>query len=344
MINTAVIGYGYAGRAFHSYLVGLADGLNLYAIATRDAERREAARQKYANARIYQTIDEVIADNAVALVVLATPHDTHAELAIRAMDAGKHVVTDKIMAMNTAEADAMISASQLNNVMLSVFHNRRWDWDYLTVKKVIAAGLLGTPYLFQVAIMRYGRPGGWRSIKEHSGGILYDWPAHFVDQALQFVQAPVETVFCDIHYNPKWDIDIGNYANLIIKFQNDVRYQIEIGNLSKADKPRWYVVGDLGGLIKYGLDPQEGPMRDGNIDAAEEDPANYAKVWTEADGESRELVVESVRSTWKSYYQNISDVLNRGAELAVKPEEVRKTMQVYDAAMKSAETGETVHL
>ena len=129
MVNTAVIGYGYAGRAFHSYLASLADGLNLYAIATRDAERREAARQAYPNAQMYQTIDEVLADDAIDLVVLATPHDTHAELSIQAMDAGKHVVTDKIMAMNTAEADAMIAASQRNNVLLSVFHNRRWDWD-----------------------------------------------------------------------------------------------------------------------------------------------------------------------------------------------------------------------
>ena len=90
---------------------------------------------------MYQTIDEVIADDAVNLVVLATPHDTHAELSIKAMDAGKHVVTDKIMAMNAAEADAMIEASERNNVLLSVFHNRRWDWDYNTVKKIIDAGL-----------------------------------------------------------------------------------------------------------------------------------------------------------------------------------------------------------
>lgn len=342
MINTAVIGYGYAGRAFHSYLIGLEEGLNLYAIATRNAERREAAREAYPNAKMYQTIDEVIADDAIDLVVLATPHDTHAELAIKAMDAGKHLVTDKIMAMNTAEADAMIAAGERNDVMLSVFHNRRWDWDYLTVKKVIADGLLGTPYLFQVGIMRYGAPGGWRGIKKHSGGILYDWPAHFVDQALLFGDAPIDSVYCDIHYNTKWDTDIGNYGNLIIKFENDLRYQIEISNLSMAEKPRWYVVGDEGGLIKYGLDPQEGPMREGDIDSAEQDPANYAKVWTAAGGERRELVVESVRGSWKSYYKNIADVLNDGAELVVKPEEMRNVMQVYDAAMESAETGQTV--
>ena len=342
MINTAIIGYGYAGRCFHAYLVGLADGLNLYAIASRNAERCQAAAQDYPGVKIYETIDQAISDDNVDLVILATPHDTHAELAIKAMDAGKHLVTDKIMCMNAAEADAMIEASKRNNVLLSVFHNRRWDWDYLTIKKVVVDGLLGTPYLFQVAIMRYGPPRTWRGVKKQSGGILFDWPAHLIDQALQLVSVPVKTVFCDIHYDTRWDINIGNYANLLIKFENGVRYQIEISNLAKAEKPRWYVLGELGGLIKYGLDAQERPMVEGNIDAAEEDPANYAKVWTEAGGEQRELVIESVGGSWKSYYQNISDVLNKGAELIVKPEEVRHAMQIYDAAMRSSETGEAV--
>ena len=186
--------------------------------------------------------------------------------------------------------------------------------------------------------------GGGVASKVRVGGSFTTGPPHFVDQALQLVTAPVESVFCDIHYNTRWDTDIGNYGNLIIKFENDVRYQIEIGNLSKAEKPRWYIVGDLGGLIKYGLDPQEGPMREGNIDAAQQVPENYAKVWTEAGGENREIVVESVQTTWKSYYQNIADVLNKGAALVVKPEEIRKVMQVYDAAMQSSEIGETVRI
>ena len=344
MINTAVIGYGYAGKFFHSYLIGLAEGLNLYAITSRNPEGRQAAAQDYPDVKIYDTIDQVIEDINVDLVILATPHDTHAELAIKAMDAGKHLVTDKIMCMNVAEAEAMIEASRQNSVLLSVFHNRRWDWDYLTVRKVIEDGLLGTPYLFQAAIMRYGPPRGWRGIKKQSGGILFDWPAHFVDQALQLVSAPVETVFCDIHYDTRMETDIGNYANLLIKFANDVRYQIEVSNLAKVEKPRWYVLGDLGGLIKHGLDPQERPMVAGNIEAAEEEPSNYARVWTEADGKVRELVVESVRGSWKSYYQNISDVLNKGTELIIKPEEVKRTMLVYDAAMRSTETGEVVWL
>lgn len=344
MINAAVVGYGYSGRAFHTYLIGLAEGLRLYAISTRDPERQKRASADHPEARIYSDFDQVLADDQVQLVVLATPHNTHRGLAVRAMDAGKHVITDKVMCMNAREAEDMIAASQRNKVMLSVFHNRRWDWDYLTVRKVIDDGLLGKPYLFEAAILHYGRPRGWRAVKAQSGGILYDWPAHFVDQALQLVPAEAESVFCEAKYRDTWPIDIGNYAKLLIRFANDVLYQIEIGNLAAIDKPRWYVLGDQGALIKYGLDPQEGPMNARNIDAAEEDPAVRARVRTLVHGQMEELVVDSVRGTWKSYYQNISDVLNRGAELIVKPEQVYKAMRVFDAAMRSAEIGQVVRV
>jgi len=344
MIHTAVVGYGYAGKAFHTYLVDLAEGLTLYAISTRNPERQRAAAQDHPDARIYGDVDDLLCDDNVELVVLATPHDTHRDLAVRAMDVGKHVVTDKVMAMNAAEAADMIAASERNGVMLSVFQNRRWDWDYLTVKKAIADGLLGEPYLFEVGIMGYGKPRGWRASKARSGGILYDWPAHFLDQALQLVPAPVESVYCDIQYGDTWGIDIGSYAKLLMRFGNGVRYQVDISNLSLGKKPRWYVAGDLGTLVKYGLDPQEGPMREGDIDAAQEDPADRARVTTVVRGERQELVLDSVHGSWKSYYANISAVLNAGAELAVKPTEVIEVMKVYDAAMRSAESGQVVIL
>ena len=344
MVKTAVVGYGYAGRAFHSYLVSLAEGINLYAISTRDPERQTAARASYPKAKIYGSLDQVLADDSVDLVVLATPHYTHCELSVRAMDAGKHVVTDKVMAMNAPEAAEMIEASERNGVMLSVFQNRRWDWDYLTVKKVIRDGLLGEPYLFQAGIMNYRSPHGWRGVKAQSGGILYDWPAHFIDQALQLVPARVGSVYCHIADRGSWDTDIGNYAKLLIHFENDVLYEIEIANLAAMEKPRWYVAGNLGALVKHGLDPQEGPMREGDIDAAEELPEHRARVCTYVNGERETQVIDSVRGTWKSYYQNISDALNKRAELAVKPQQVYRVMQVYDGAMRSAETGQAVKL
>ena len=344
MINAAVVGYGYSGRAFHSYLIGLAEGLRLYAISTRDPERQKLASTYHPEARIYADFDQVLSDDQVHLVVLATPHNTHRDLAIRAMDAGKHVVTDKVMCMNAREAEEMIAAGRRNRVKLSVFHNRRWDWDYLTVRKAIADGLVGEPYLFEAGILSYRPPRGWRADQAQSGGILYDWPAHFVDQALQLVPVPVRSVFCEILSRDRWDTDIGNYAKLLIHFANGVLYQIEIGNLAAIGKPRWYVLGTLGALIKHGLDPQEAALRRGDLQAAQEDPAERARVVSFREGALHDRTLDSVRGSWLSYYENIAAVLDGRAELAVTPEQIYRVMLVYDAAVESAASGQVVRL
>lgn len=342
-MNVAIIGYGYAGKCFHAYLVSLAEGLTLHTIATRDPERRANAQKDYPNVRVVSSIEEVLADKEIDLVVVATPHYTHRDLAIQAMDAGRHVVVDKIVAMNAQEALEMAEAAKRNRVLFSVFHNRRWDWDYLTLRKAIADGLLGEPYLFESSIMRYGAPRGWRGVKAQSGGILYDWGAHLMDQALQLVPSKVESVYCQIQER-KWETDIGSYVQVNLNFENGVIYRVEVGNLSLYSRPRFQVFGDEGAFVKTGIDPQEPFMVRGNIDAAVEDPVHYARVWTNQGGERREIVLESVRGSWKSYYQNISDVLNKGAELLVTPEQMVRLMQVYDAAMTSAEYGVAIPL
>ena len=340
MINVGIVGYGFAGRRFHAYLISLTEGLRLYAIATRDIRRQEQARDEY-GCKVVATLDELLTDDNVQLVVLATPHATHRDLAIQAMNAGKHVVTDKVMCLNVAEADAMIAARDRNGVMLSVFHNRRWDWDYLTVRQVIEQGLLGQPYLFEQAVTNFRRPGGWRAEAAQSGGILYDWGAHLVDQTLQLVTAPLVDVWCSIKYGG-WGVDIGNYAKLVLRFDDGTVAEINTGNLVRKSKPRWYVVGDRGTLFKEGLDPQEPAMLAGNIDAAQENAANRARVYTDFGGMAGEVVVDTVHGSWKSYYRNIADVLNNSAELAVTAESVRRAIVVFDAAMESVRTGRSV--
>lgn len=344
MINVGVVGYGYAGKCFHCYLSRLADGLNLYAVSSRDPIRRAAAQKDY-GVKTYASLDEMLDDNKVDLIIIATPHNTHAELSIKAMNAKKHLVTDKVMCLNTKEADDMIEASKKNNVLLSVFHNRRWDWDYLTVKKVIEEGLIGEPFLFESAIFGYGPPRGWRGKKAESGGLLYDWGAHLIDQAVQLLGSKVKSVYCQIVDKSHWkNIDIGNYVKLLISCHDETLFQVEVSNLARADRPRWYILGSLGSFVKYGRDPQEAPMVQGNIDTATELLEHRPRIRTEVKDLASEFIIDSVRGSWKSYYQNISDALNKGAELAVKPEDVRKDMVLIDAAMKSAESGEVVEL
>ena len=344
MINAAVVGFGYSGRAFQSYLISLCEGIQLYGVSTRSEERRQEAKSLYPDTKIFNSFEEMLRERQVDVVVIATPHDSHAELAIRAMDAGKHVVTDKVMCLNAREARSMVAARDRNGVVLSVFHNRRWDWDYLTVRKAIEDGLLGDPYLYQVGIMRYSAPGRWRGDKASSGGILYDWPAHFVDQALQMVDSQPESVYCQLVYLDTWNTDIGNYGNIVIRFENDVRYHIEIGNLAAIERPRWYVCGDKGALIKYGLDPQETYMREGRILETVEEGDIRARVTSYVSGDRAEKVLDSVCGSWTSYYENIAQVLNNEVELIVTPEQMLSVMRVYDAAVESAASGEAIRL
>jgi scyllo-inositol 2-dehydrogenase (NADP+) len=340
VIRVGIVGYGYAGRNFHSYLVPLAEGLRLEAIASSSPEKRaQIVRER--GCRAVETPEQLFADPNIDLVVLATPHDTHARLAIAALEAGKHVVTDKVMCLSLAEADAMIAAARRAGKLLSVFQNRRWDWDYATVRKIIADGLIGRPYLFECAVLGSGMPRGWRADPARCGTVLHDWGAHLVDQALQLVPAPVVEVFCHIaHVRP--EPPIGNFGKLVLRFADGTLFDICCGNLARQGKPRWYVLGERGSIVREGMDPQEAAMNRGDIDAAREDPAGRARVRTTVDGLPVELVVETVRTSWKSYYQNISDTLHGKAELAVTPESVRRSIAVYEAAAQAVATGRSV--
>ncbi len=340
MIGVGVVGYGYAGRSFHTYLVPLVQGLELRAIATRDPERRQRAydeRGVVTNASLAEMLD----DASIQLVVLATPHDTHAELAIAAMNAGRHVVTDKVMCLNAREADTMIAAAHRNNVMLSVFQNRRWDWDYLTVRHILEQDLIGTPYVFETAVLGYRPPRSWRGERLRGGGILFDWGAHLLDQALQLVPGPVLDVRCHVDYRG-WGASAGSYGRLLLRFGNGVLYQVECGNLARASKPRWFILGDKGAFVRYALDQQERALLLGNIDGASESPELFGKLYVDEGGQTVERPIESVRGSWKSYYQNVADHLLSGAPLIVLPEQVRRQMAIFDAAMESASTGQAI--
>jgi scyllo-inositol 2-dehydrogenase (NADP+) len=340
-IGVGVLGYGYAGRSFHAYLLRFEPRLKLQAVASRAPERRERAEQDYPGVRTYETLERMLEDPGVQLVIVATPHHVHAEECIRSMDAGRHVVVDKVMCLTTAEADAMIAARDRNRVLFSVFHNRRWDGDYMTVRQVLAQGLLGQPSLFEVGSWGFGKPGGWRAKPEEVGTLLHDWGAHFVDQALQLVPSRVESVRAQSQR--VWaDVPLESYIGAELRFANDVIYRLEVSRGARLGKPHWFIVGERGALIKEGVDPQEPAMVAGNIDSAREDPDQYARVKTDVNGIVAEMRLQTVRGSWKSFYQNIADALVDGVELAVKPEEVRRVVAVLEAVSESVRSGEVV--
>lgn len=334
--RVAVIGYGYAGRSFHSYLIKLTPGLTLQGVASSDPAKRAQIVQER-GCQAYRTFDEVIADPAVDLVVLATPNDLHAPLAIRAMEAGKHVVTDKPMCVTLAEADQMIATAARTGRLLSIFQNRRWDGDFLTVRRLIQEGRLGNVRWAELAWQRWGAPCGWRGEGTKGGGRLYDLGAHLLDQLLLLFPQPVAAVYCRLHYDFP-DRDVESHALITLHFADGATGVCDLSSMSAINKPHFHIFGDKGAFIKYGLDPQEDAMRAGQIDAAVEAEACYGKLH---DGTS-EVTIPTQPGRWRSYYENIRDVLTSGAELAVKPQEVRRVMAVFDAAFRSAQSGQVI--
>src|SRR5690348_672531 len=174
MIETIVVGQGLAGRSFHGPLIRRQPELHLHGVVARDPAVRAQAAALW-GVRGFADLDEALADPRVRLVVIATPHASHADLAVRVLEAGKDCVVDKVMALSAAEADRMIAARDASGRMLSVFHNRRWDWDYLTVRDVLARGLIGRPLVVESSVCRHAAPRAWRGRAGEAGTILHDW-------------------------------------------------------------------------------------------------------------------------------------------------------------------------
>ena len=338
----AVIGYGFWGRAAHCPLIRLAPALQLRGVASSDASKR-AQIEADLGCHAYASFDDVIADPNVDVVVLATPTHTHAPMAIAALHAGKHVVTDKAMCLSLQECDAMIEAARANDLLLTVFQNRRRDGDFLTVRKLINDGELGEVNWIEMAWQGFGAWGSWRGHSSKGGGRFYDLGAHLIDQLLTLFPDAIESVYCRMQRDFA-DVDAESEALIIVNFADSngkVRTGIcDLSSLCAIDKPRFLVHGSAATFCKYGLDPQENALKAGDIEAATEAPENYGTLKNNA-GERR---VPTLSGRWRDFYENLGDVLTRGAEPLVSLDEARRTMSVLDAALQSARTGEVVRV
>jgi scyllo-inositol 2-dehydrogenase (NADP+) len=338
-VRAVVVGYGFAGRSFHSYLIGLTPGMVLRGVASRDA----ATRARIAAERgcwAYDGMEEALADPDVDLIVLATPSSAHAAQAVAALDAGKHVVSDKALCLSLGDCDRMLAAAARANRMLTLFQNRRWDGDFLTVRDLIAAGddgPLGAVRWVEMAWQGFGAWSGWRGQAAMGGGRFLDLGAHLVDQMLLLFPEPVESVYCRMHRDYA-DSDIDSEALLVVSFAGGGTGVCDLSGRSAIAKPRFTVHGAKATLVKYGLDPQEDAMKRGEIDAAVEDPENYATI----KGPAGEIRVPTRPGRWRSFYEDVARALTTGTAPAVTPDQMRRVMAVIDAAGESARTGRVV--
>ncbi len=252
------------------------------------------------------------------LCVIVTPHNTHAELAIQCNRAGKHVVCEKPFCITIKEATAMIEASRKAGRICSVFHNRRRDGDFMTIKQVIENGAIGDVFHIDANAGSYGRPGDWwRSSKEISGGALYDWGAHFIDWILQLVPRRIESVYGFLTKTMWHHVTNEDHCWVMIRFENEAIATFEQSSLAAVRKPKWRILGTKGGIEANWGD-------------------NMQVVQITDDGRRVEATVPYSQSDWDGYYRAIGDHLLEGMPLEVTPESARRVIGVFDLAEKSS--------
>lgn len=351
-LRVGVVGYGLAGTVFHAPLVASTPGMRVAAISVGDAGRASQARRDFPQVSIYPTAQELLrAAETLDLVVVAAPNDAHASLGIAALEAGLPVVIDKPFAATSAEARRVMDAAQRTGKLLSIFQNRRWDNDFLTVRRLLAEGTLGRIARFESRFERF-RPepkaGAWRESDAPAlaGGLLFDLGAHLIDQALQLFGLP-ETIYAE-QAQRRAGAKVDDDSFVALQFAGGEVAHLWMSVIPRVFGPRMRVVGALGVYEKRGLDPQEAQLaaglRPGDAGYGIEPRELWGALATEVDGLTVEGAVESLPGRYQDYYAGIRDALREGKPTPVDPADSLNVIRVIEAARASAERGEVLRL
>ncbi|MFH8412718.1 Gfo/Idh/MocA family oxidoreductase [Streptomyces collinus] len=350
-LRVGLVGYGLAGSVFHAPLIAATEGLALDTVVTSNPERQQQARAGFPDVRLAATPEELFARAAeLDLIVVASPNKTHVPLATTALKAGLPVVVDKPVAGTAAEARELAALAEERELLLSVFQNRRWDNDFLTLRKLLNEGELGDVWRFESRFERW-RPkpkGGWRESGDPAeiGGLLYDLGSHVVDQALVLF-GPAASVYAETDIRrPGAETDDDTF--IAITHTSGVRSHLYVSATTAQLGPRFRVLGSSAGYVKYGLDPQEAALRDGLRPGpgwGTEDESLWGRVGS---GESPVTgggrAEPTVPGDYPAYYAAVAKALLEGDPNPVTAREAAAALDVLEAARRSAREKVTVTL
>lgn len=333
-IKTALLSYGMSGEVFHGPLLAAHEGFEVVSVWQRNPQK--AVRHPCAVVTDYK---DILRDPAVELVVVNTPNETHYSYAQEALEADKHVIVEKPFTVTAHEADDLISLARSKNRLLSVFQNRRWDADFLTVRKVVEAKLLGKLVECEIHYDRfrnYIEPGTWKEEAKPGTGILYNLGSHLLDQALVLFGMPRYVDARMGIQRPGGRVD--DFFDIRMEYQGFFVI-LKSSYLVKEQGPRFVLHGTEGSFIKSGIDPQEQALKDkkmpGTPGWGTEPEEWWGKLNTAIDGRPVEEAYETVPGNYLAYYDNIYGALREGKDLAVKPGEARNVIQLIEACQKS---------
>jgi predicted dehydrogenase len=332
-LNVALLGYGFASKTFHAPLLTNVPGLRLTHIVSSDSAK---VKRDY-DVTVLAKAEEAFALPAIDLIVIATPNTTHFDFTSKALNAGKHVVVDKPFTNTLAEATELITLAKIRRRLISVFQDRRWDSDFLTVRQVVASGALGEVAHFESHYDRY-RPEPrqrWRELPGPGSGIWFDLGPHLVDQALQLF-GPPEAVYADLEMQRSRGQAV-DYFHVILRYGRN-RVIVHGASLVAAETPRFTIHGALGSYTKFGMDPQEEALKRGEIPGTPgwgQDPQPGTLITKNGDGfDARQ--VPNVPGNYLAYYEGIRDAISRGAPNPVTPEQALDVINVLETGVKSS--------
>ncbi len=342
-LRTALVGFGYAGQTFHAPLIAATAGLELACIVSSNADK---VRRHWNDVAVTPDISAVLADPSIDLVVIATPNDTHAELAQRALLAGKHVVVDKPFTVTLDEARALAGLEQQTGQILSIFHNRRWDADFLTLTSLIHDGTLGRLTQFESHFDRF-RPMPRDRWRERAGvpgaGLWYDLGSHILDQALCLFGRP-HTLWADIGTQRPGG-GATDYFHAVLRYADGLRVILHGSMLTADSGLRFAVHGDKGSFIKHGLDSQEEMLKAGQAPGCGgwgRDPLPGRLTRLAADGSLESPVHIGVDGDYRRYYGAVADAILKGGPNPVTAAQAIAVMEMIAAGIESATTERTI--
>lgn len=341
MIRTGIIGFGLSGRVFHSPFLNAHPAYELVSVMTRNPEARAFLSGLDSRPTAVDTPEEILGDPSIDLVIVASPNTTHHPLAKAALEAGKHVVVEKPFTVTSREAEDLIETAEGANRLLTVYQNRRYDGEFLTLKKLMAQGALGRIVAYESTFDRF-RPEpkiNWREDVLPGSGNLYDLGPHLIDQALSLFGWP-DRLLADIRCERNGaQVDD---AFEITLYYPDLRVDLRARSLLAGHPMKLMVRGTEGTYIKYGLDPQEARLRagwEGSLDALGiEETKAHGRLETLEGGMS----IPTVAGNYRVFYDTLAEAIEGRGEVPVDPREARDVIRLIEWAERSAAAGQVL--
>jgi predicted dehydrogenase len=338
-VKTGLVSFGISSRTFHAPFLTTMPEFELVTVLERSGD---TAVQKYPAVRVVRTIEDLLKQDDIELVVITSPNETHFPYAKLAMEAGKHVILEKPFTNTSAEAMELVNISKATGKICAVYHNRRYVADYLTMKQIHEQKLLGDLHEFEAHYDRY-RPdprtyGLWREKPVAGSGVFYDLGSHLLDQSLQYFGHP-KHILADIRKQKPYSL-VDDYFDVRLDY-GFLKVILKAGMLVREMGPRFMMHGTKGSFIKYGEDRQEELLKAGQLPVGDnwgkEPESQYGLIHTEINGTVVREAYPSVQGGYGGFYHNIYRTLREGATLKEKPEHGHNVIRLIELAFESSE-------